>query len=306
LSSEISHTHTKVVGLKDSSSSKQTLSMVQPKSEISHSKFFQLEPFPQKRPSNSEIESLIRDYYDAAASTYDQYTQLTPELCHYNSTLDWLATQLVSELVGNNTKSTEPTLILSITPGTGRREELLVQKHKECVLKIAISNASTQMRRLATARGLHTVDYWQDILNQNLLEQYNLTLALGCSEHWSSISAANRFLRNAFTTVAPGGLVLIDFFNIDDKNGWGPQVERLYSQHNLEEQGFERGEYFYRRTDLPQVSYSRYFSFSQILTLVMGNGLETLWIKRVNQKNGEILNCSAEGNFIMCLRRTAR
>jgi SAM-dependent methyltransferase len=305
LSSEISHSHAKVIGL-NGNSSKQALSMVVPKSEVSHSKFFQLEPFPSKRPSNNEIESLIREYYDAAASTYDQYTQLTPELCHYNRTLDLLADQLISEMLGAGIKQTRPSRILSITPGTGRREEMLVRKHKECILEIANSNASTQMLQFAAARGLTAVEYWQDIANQSLSEQYNLILALGCSEHWSSINAANRFLRNAFRVIAPGGIVLIDFFNIDDRNGWGPKIGSLYSQYNLEKQGFELGEYFYRRTDLTQVSYSRYFSFSQILTLVMGNGLETLWIKRVNQKNGEILNCSAEGNFIMCLRRTAK
>ena len=104
------------------------------------------------------------------------------------------------------------------------------------------------------------------------------------------------------SVLRPGGRFYFDVFNVANPNEWGPAATRLFEELNLEQEGYERGDLFYKRHGGDTVAFLHYCSASGISALAEECGLRVLNIHRIGyvERPGErLIEGEETGNLLL-------
>ena len=211
-------------------------------------------------PDQRGIRELCRDYFDQEASHYDAYDSANQKRRLYTEAINAYVTR---RLAGQP----EIKLIVSFGCGTGRREEDILRRSsitsRITPRLIGIEN-SEKMAALAARRGITPVPDAETAIT--VAQSADVILCLSSFVHVPSHEARLSLLRNFYTMLSPGGLLIIDVFNINDRYEWGPA---LADRENENENGsIKPGDVFYRRMGSERISYMHYFSIAEIAGLL--------------------------------------
>jgi hypothetical protein len=260
---------------------------------------YSLAPFPLQRPSDAELKQIVVDYYDELCSNSETIALGATQYTSYMSMMDEYAMQVVSSCA-----KIKPLNILSIGAGSGTREEIVQTHFKSSICNLIVNDASMRMCIKAAVKGFDIMPgFFQDLNIKQQIIGFDLIMALDCTENLSSSDELGRFFRNISMSLTHNGLVMIDFFNMNELGGWGSQISQIYTDESLGARGFEMGEYFYRRKGIEQVGYARYFPRKEIFELIEENNLKAVAIEYFDQKTGTLIEEQNASSFIMLLQR---
>ena len=69
-----------------------------------------------------------------------------------------------------------------------------------------------------------------------------------------------------------GAPFYVDVLNLNDRNEWGPELQRLFVDRQLASKGYELGDTFYRRVGSNKLAYFHYFEQGEVEELLARAG----------------------------------
>lgn len=260
---------------------------------------YKIDVFPQKRPSNSELKKIVVDYYDELCSNTELIGLGATQYSRYMSTIDELALQAVSACA-----QVKPLNILSIGAGTASREEIILTNFRNSISSLVINDASMKMCTKAAMKGFDVIPgFFQDLCIQAQMVGFDMVMALDCTENLSTIDELRCFMQNISISLTQHGVLLIDFFNINEPDGWGRKIRQAHADESLAARGFDLGEYFYRRKGLENVGYARFFESRQIREVFEENKLAPIALEHYDQRTGDLTDESNASSHIFLLQK---
>jgi SAM-dependent methyltransferase len=97
----------------------------------------------------------------------------------------------------------------------------------------------------------------------------------------------------------PGGVFFADLFCLRNVFEWGEEIQRIHAKYRLEDQGYEPGDVFYRRTAGEHRAFLHYFTREEIVSLFQEAGFEHIEIQKIGytKRSGQLHNTSDEGMY---------
>jgi len=242
------------------------------------------------KPSESEIYTMLSEYYNEQAHEYDEFDIAHESRNRYTTAINIKIAECLPQ---------SEITVLDIAGGTGRRSTEILKNHP-FKSTATILDMSEEMLERAKAAG-HQVTH--STYNDKLLESchYDLIYFLYAFGHIPSHSSRLESLRKIHTELKPGGIFCFDVFNRGNRNEWGPNAIKIYHTHRLAEAGYEEGDVFYRKSGGHTSAFLHYFSRDEIKSLLKEAGFNSIQIFNIGYvKNpGEWTNDESEGNFFI-------
>lgn len=244
------------------------------------------------KPSGKEIMASLNAYYTEQAAVYDVLDDSSAKRSAYTMGID--------KLIAEDLSSHAPRRMLHIACGTGRRA-LGIREASRRSYELEGVDISALMVEQAKSRGVDArIGNWSDCHVEK--EGYDAIAFLYAFGHIPTIEARRKSLTKVFDSLKPGGRFYFDVFNVENPNEWGPEAMRLFEELNLELEGYEPGDLFYKRHEGEAVAFLHYCTPDGILKLVEDCGFRVLDTHRVGyvERSGEPLRPHEdEGNLLI-------
>ncbi len=251
------------------------------------------------KPSKEQIGLGIQDYYSAQAKIYDAHDKK-----HQSRNL---YTEAINQLIAQNLHEIQPVgSVLHLACGTGRRA-MEIRESSNLDYKITGIDANLGMCTIAGERGLDKIinDHWlnAELANDVHFDAITYLYAFG---HIARKDLRLEILKKAFNHLSPGGRLYVDAFNLDDEDEWGPAIKNHFEHLNLSEYGYELGDAFYRKKEVPATAYLHYFSKPEIENLLKGAGFTIISIHQIGYaKNPGTILSGTNGHFFIVAEKPA-
>ena len=262
-----------------------------PISEMRGNRTHRLYPLIPK-PKSLEILHSISAYYSEQAETYDHLDQGSEKRRAYTNSINGIIAADFGEL--------NPSRVLHIACGTGRRP-LDIQTRSRRNYKMEGVDISLGMVQAAKERGLDArIGHWNEIdVEKSAFDAITFLYAFG---HIPNIVERSKCLKKVFTALRPGGKFYVDVFNLENPNEWGPEALNLFEELELGNEGYERGDLFYKRHGGETVAFLHYCSKQGIIDLLESCGFTIVHVHRIGyvDRPGECLGMEEEcGNLLL-------
>jgi SAM-dependent methyltransferase len=256
--------------------------------------------FPIPKPSLTEIEGMLARYFDGHAGSYDEFDAASQRRSLY--------TAGVNRIIAEDLKrGVAPSLdILSIGCGTGRREtEIAALLAPQILARLHGVEHSSAMASNARARGIQCdVSAWPDEPEGWGTGLFDVVLHLFAFGHVPTHTRRVLSLQRMRARLKPGASIYLDVFNLDDKTEWGPMIRQAFCNLDLGQNGYECGDFFYRRVGSDDPSYIHYFAEDELRGLCQDAGLRVAdtWYVGYANRAGEVLGDKNEGLILLKLQ----
>ncbi len=251
------------------------------------------------KPGESEITKLIQQYYNEQATVYDTQDELNRNRNAYTLGVN----QLIADGLRSLNAETPVHQMLHVACGTGRRA-LEIAKSSGLTYEIHGLDMSVEMTEIARNRGLQvTCGHVLEDEPPAGPSSYDAIAFLYAYGHLSSAEARRSTLERLHHWLKPGGVLFFDAFDIDNPNEWGAQAKSLHMDFQLDTQGYERGDVFYRRRGGEALAFLHYSNESALVTLLEAVGFDVVRMERVGYaiSPGELVK--EGGNWFMQVRK---
>jgi len=244
------------------------------------------------KPSESDILLALKGYYSEQADAYDDLDNGSQKRKAY--------TDSINGVIAEDLRGHEPSRMLHIACGTGRRAEAIreasgLDYHMDGV------DISLSMAEQARKRGVNTrIGHWNELSIER--GKYDAATFLYAFGHIPNEAERRKSLVKVSQSLKTGGRFYFDVFNIDNAYEWGPEAMRLFNQLNLDQEGYEKGDLFYKRHGGDTVAFLHYCSESGIVDLVESCGLRVQAVHKIGyvRRPGERLRPEEnEGNLLI-------
>ena len=159
---------------------------------------------------------------------------------------------------------------------------------------------SAGMIETAKGRGVNArIGHWNEVqIEEDAYDSITFLYAFG---HIPSEGERWKSLTKAFKALRPGGRLYFDVFNVDNPNEWGPEALHLFEELELANEGYERGDLFYKRHGGQTVAFLHYCSQEGIRSLVELCGFRVHDVHRIGyvDRPGEQLQQEEEGGNLL-------
>lgn len=249
------------------------------------------------KPPASQICSMVKEFFEVESQYYDVYNEETPKRKLY---IDG-----VNAIIARELEHHKPlTHVLSIAAGTGKRE-VDIRKLSNRYFEITCTDVSEAMCTAARQRGLNAFQGpWEAgcRLPDVLFDAAFYLLAFGL---FSERAQRQQALDLASEALRKGALLFIDVLNLKDNHEWGPQIEKLFHDESLADEGYNLGDVFYRRTGKDEISFTHYFSDSEMKELLESAGfdLQSVLCIGYGQHTGQVLDSLDQGTLLFIARK---
>jgi len=262
-----------------------------PVSDNQESRTHRLYPLIPK-PESVEILQSISVYYSEQADSYDHLDQGSEKRRAYTDGINGIiASDFGMKRVNN---------VLHIACGTGRRAAD-IQARSGLDYRVEGVDISVGMIQTAKERGLAArIGHWNEITVE--AGAYDAITFLYAFGHIPSLEERTRSLKKVFGALRPGGRFYFDVFNVENPNEWGPEAVSLFDELELENEGYERGDLFYKRHGGDTVAFLHYCSQEGIVGLAESCGFSVVEVHRIGyvDRPGEELGREEEcGNLLL-------
>ncbi len=219
--------------------------------------------YPKRKPSPEEISDLARKYFDSQSSNYDEFDKQFERRHKFIATVN-------SIVISDLQKSVATKRILSVGCGTGRREKEIMNALNGRVAITGIE-LSEEMAKIARSNSLECLV--GELVNLDLpSNSFDASFYFFSFEHVPSAYLRKKYLHAIFTSLRSGATLYIDALNLDDRGEWGPTIRAAFTDHSLENRGYELGDLFYRRVGGEELSFFHYFSEEEVIQLLLEAG----------------------------------
>lgn len=229
------------------------------------------------KPMPSRISELIQAYYNEQADVYDAQDQLHAMRRAYTKGDNKLIANGLQRLHGQSPIHR----VLHVACGTGRRA-IEISEATGIPYAIHGMDMSSEMVEIAQRRGI-------EVAAGNVLSgippagesAYDAITFLYAYGHLSNREERAQALRKMHQWLKPGGRLYFDAFDIDDPNEWGHQAKSLHQTFQLDKQGYERGDVFYRRRGGDALAFLHYSNALALNEVLESIGFEVMRMERV-------------------------
>ncbi len=249
------------------------------------------------KPEAQDVGLMVTRFFDAEAARYDSYNDSVPARRLYIAS--------VNEIIAAELKRI-PTLLklLSIAAGTGKRE-VDIKEETGCDFEITCVDISRAMCKAARERGLKALQgSWENGAIE-IEDHFDAILYLLAFGLLSNIEQRKSALNLASKALNKGGLLFLDVLNLDDRDEWGPQIKTLFAQESLAAAGYDLGDVFYRRVGEQEVSFTHYFTKTEMSDLLQAAGFDLVRVLNVGYGSspGVVLDLTECGNMVFIARK---
>lgn len=251
------------------------------------------------KPGSEKIGEMVGAYYCEQAKIYDRLDQSTQKRSAYTETINGIISDEFKSLDHLNK-------VLHIACGTGRRA-VEIRKMSGAPYKIQGVDISASMCEVASEKDINLLNSgWVDL---QLPEgtKYCAAAWLYAFGHISAAEVREQALVKLNKHLKMNAPFMLDVFNLENKNEWGPKALRSYHQMNLGKYGYQPGDVFYKRTGGKEIAFLHYFTKDEIVDLLekCGFKIENIWNIGYAKDAGEIKDSHTEG-FLMIHAKKAR
>jgi SAM-dependent methyltransferase/predicted metal-dependent enzyme (double-stranded beta helix superfamily) len=247
------------------------------------------------KPAAANIREMVSTYYCEQALEYDDLDA--------RSALRERYTDGVNGLIAGYFKIERPERLLDIACGTGRRA---VATRELAGLQYEIDGIDISARMVAKARenGVEAIiGVWGDCsVARGGYDAITLMYAFG---HFSSAQERVKALAQAYSCLRPGGLFIMDAFDLHDPLEWGPQADEMFHEFNLESHGYERGDVFYKKHEGLGVAFLHYCESEELTDALTQVGFVVESVQHIGyaENTGQVV--AQGGKILISARRPA-
>lgn len=242
------------------------------------------------KPSTAVIKEMILSYYGKQAQNYDNDDFENDKRRNY--------VFAVNDIISEDFKKIEPKKVLAIASGTGRRA-LRIRHLSGIEYKLWGVDLNKEMCEISTKRGVNSFcSDWLDLeVPDNEYDAITMLYAFG---HIPDANERIKFLEKVHAKLKLGGVFYFDVFNIDDPYEWGSRALSVFDEYKLDFFGYEKGDVFYRRKGMDEVSFLHYFEEERLVALLESLGFNCESVVHIGyvHKSGEILS-GEEGKLLI-------
>ncbi|MCH1582834.1 MAG: methyltransferase domain-containing protein [Flavobacteriales bacterium] len=243
------------------------------------------------KPDRGAIMSSISAYYAEQAELYDHLDDESEKRRLYTGSID--------SIIAKDLRECGPKRMLHIGCGTGRRAvDIRQQSGLDYVLEGV--DISSSMVQHAKERGVDArIGMWNECtVTPGAYDAIAFLYAFG---HIPNRAERKRSLSKVFQALKPGGRFYFDVFNVENPHEWGPEAVRIFDELNLQEEGYECGDVFYKRHDGEAVAFLHYTTRERMEDLVASCGLRVVEVYRIGyvEQSGQALDLSESGGNLL-------
>lgn len=265
-----------------------------PLSENPNAKSHRVYPILPK-PNSDRIADFLGKYYKEQAFEYDSFDLKHSSRRKY--------TERINGLIAAYFKRTEPSRVLDLACGTGRRA-LDIRKQSGVNYEILGIDLSPEMCAVAQQRGIHAeAGNWLEMeVPKAEADAVTFLYAYG---HIPTEQERKAALVKIYDSLRPGGYLFFDAFNLNDRNEWGPAALKAFEEHNLDQFGYERGDVFYKKVGGEEVAFLHYCDEDLLRHFVESAGFEVEAVLHIGyvHRSGEILDRDDAGALFIIARK---
>lgn len=248
------------------------------------------------KPSGNEIMASLNDYYSEQAASYDALDGSSQKRSNY--------TAGINAIIARDMMAHPPARVLHIACGTGRRA-LDIREQSGLSYTLEGLDISSSMVVQAKERGIHArIGIWNECQVES--KRYDAIAFLYAFGHIPSEDERRSSVRKVRDALKPGGRFYFDVFNVENPNEWGPEAMRVFEEMQLDREGYEAGDLFYKRHLGESVAFLHYCTPSGIVQLVEDCGLQVVETHRIGyvERPGQpISRNNEEGNLLIVAER---
>ncbi len=250
------------------------------------------------KPSAEEILRGIEAYYSEQADQYDELDGESEKRRAY--------TEGINRIIAADLRRHPPLHLLDIACGTGRRATQ-IRDDSGLDYRIDGVDISASMVEQARSRGVDArIGIWNECqVSDAHYDAISLLYAFG---HIPNVAERKKSLLKVLEALKPGGRFYFDVFNVDNPNEWGPEALRLFEQLDLEMEGYESGDLFYRRHQGRSMAFLHYCRRDGITGLVESCGFRVVAVHRIGyvDRPGQLLSADERGgNLLLVIEKPA-
>lgn len=248
------------------------------------------------KPQSDQIKEMISQYYGEQATQYDIFD------FNFESRKKFI-TCINRLVVENLDQKKEVDHVLAIACGTGRRAVNIREASKH-EYRITCVDLSEDMVCQASERGVDTCpgDWLEVEVPSKAFDAITFLYAFG---HVPDKKQRKEAIQKMYDKLKPGGVLLMDLFNANDENEWGPQAISTYEAFQLGNYGYDKGDVFYRKTGNAEIAFLHYFDEEKICQTLEEVGFEVNFVQHVGySKNPGELLCNTEDQGVLFLKAT--
>jgi ubiquinone/menaquinone biosynthesis C-methylase UbiE/predicted metal-dependent enzyme (double-stranded beta helix superfamily) len=246
------------------------------------------------KPSSKEIKQMILSYYSRQAMNYDNDDIEDEKRRKY--------VFAINDILVDEFKKIQPSNVLDIASGTGRRA-LRIKSLSGLDYQISGVDMNQEMCDLSTKRGIKS--YCEDWIKLDLPNNYfDVITMLYAFGHVPDALERILFLEKVHEKLKPGGVFFFDVFNSNDPYEWGARALSVFNEYKLDFFGYEKGDVFYKRTGMDEVSFLHYFEEERLVALLESLGFKCEKVFHVGYvyKSGQLVNKEEGKLFIKAVK----
>lgn len=245
------------------------------------------------KPGSEKIGEMVGAYYCEQARIYDRIDESSQNRSAYTEKINEIIAREFSQL--NRLDE-----VLHIACGTGRRA-IEIRNLSGSPYKIQGVDISASMCEVASEKDIHLLNSgWVD-LELPSDTQYCAATWLYAFGHISSPEVRKDALVKLNRHLKMNAPFMLDVFNIDNKNEWGPLALKAYQKMKLDRYGYQPGDVFYKRIGGEEIAFLHYFDQNEITSLLeeCGFQVEKIWNIGYVKDAGIIKEDPTEGFFMI-------
>ncbi len=248
------------------------------------------------KPDKNAIGNMNARYFCEQAEQYDFSDFNQPNRKNYIDSID--------HLIGTDLKNHSLIKVLDIAAGTGRRA-LNIREISNQEYEIVGVDISKEMAKIAESRGLRM--YHQDWENDDphTGEYFDAATFLYAFGHISHEKGRIKTLNKIHSYLKPGAPLYVDLFSALNETEWGPLAMKHFKEKNMQQQGYQSGDVFYKKNNCKEIAFLHYFTESEFNGLLSQTGftMESIQFVSYSKNAGKLVDSSTEGNlFIKAIR----